>query len=340
MYKLTASYNRNGTATDTTNAASLGEYLDHEFESDDDALGAAMDLHDAGLDVAINISVEDIGITEDEVATKSGDEWWGIMVGAQTPAEFMDGETDAREAALSYLSQADVFSGTICSSFRDEAAKSDLVDKLAEVIEAQGIESIDYVYQGDDLGEHSGTWTGPRADAVEAAVDALGAEEVDGDYVYDDDASDAKWVNTSDELATLGAALLDGHDMSAAYSLWCAATGGDEYVSQWDALSADAEERGMDVSEDTIVFATNEGGGHEGWLTLNDGVIYVCEGGQRHALPTSSRTIAAALPLLPPPTPATSDIEALMAEAGRAGATEMVTTCECARVIAEAAACR
>lgn len=294
MYKITASYDRNGTTTDTSNAESLGDYYGHEFETEMDAGAAIAELEGAEAGAGLTFSVEDIGITETEVAAKSGAEWWARVVGDQTPAEFMERSESAvpSTSASRYLTKCP----RELVAFHDHAAKQAMAGKLVEVIEAQGIESIDYVYQGEDLGEHSGAWTGPRAEAIQAAVDALDAEGIDGDYVYHDEASDARWVNTGDDLAKLGAALLDGHSIGASYSLWCAATGGDEYRSQWDALSADAALRGMDVSEDIIVFAANDGGGLEGWLTLNDGVIYVCEGGERCELMGSPRTIAEALP--------------------------------------------
>ena len=144
MYIITASYDHNGTICDTSNHESLGDWYGHEFATEDDASQAADELAEspASLDYSVTYTVEDIGITEAEVASKSGDEWWSAVVGIQTPAEFMacaEQETP-RDAALAYLGAVVTTLNTV---FRNEDAKSDLADKLVEVIEAQAPTEVD-----------------------------------------------------------------------------------------------------------------------------------------------------------------------------------------------------
>ena len=136
-YIITAAADLSGTIIDSTDYRSLGEWCGYEFVT----AAAAADVRDTlehGGDVAgVTYTVEDIGITEAEVARKTADEWWAIMVGQQTPAEFMAGSglDDAEVAALAYLKCLAV-SDTTIANFRDEDVKSDLADKLVAVIEA------------------------------------------------------------------------------------------------------------------------------------------------------------------------------------------------------------
>lgn len=84
--------------------------------------------------------------------------------------------------------------------------------------------TIEYTY----VSENDGTWTGDRSAAIARGVEALAANECeDGTYIYR--ASDAEggdyYVVTADEVAELGAALLDGRSLSEAYSIWCSSAG-------------------------------------------------------------------------------------------------------------------
>ena len=73
--------------------------------------------------------------------------------------------------------------------------------------------------------ETSGTWSGDRAAAVDAAVEDLDAVRVEGDVlVYRADETGEYYAIDEDEAAEYGAALLSGRG-PAAYSLWCASTG-------------------------------------------------------------------------------------------------------------------
>lgn len=88
------------------------------------------------------------------------------------------------------------------------------------------IETIEYAYLSNSA-EIEGTWTGDRDAAVAAAVESLSASELaDGDYIYHASETAQWYVVDADDMATLGAAKLGGHE-SEAYSLWCAACGRD-----------------------------------------------------------------------------------------------------------------
>ena len=136
---ITASYEDRGNTIDTSNATSLGDHYGHEFATEADAEQVAQEL-DEGQEAwglgGITYTVEDIGLTEDEVAGKSADYWWSTMVGQQTPAEFMEhaDEDEPVEAALAYLRGVANNEGSFVHT---DDAEQDLADKLVEVIDAQ-----------------------------------------------------------------------------------------------------------------------------------------------------------------------------------------------------------
>lgn len=69
----------------------------------------------------------------------------------------------------------------------------------------------------------SGEWKCSRREAVKAAVEALGAEHVEGEtwrYHADETASD--WLVEEDDLVDLGGGLMAGHTLKSLYSHWCA----------------------------------------------------------------------------------------------------------------------
>lgn len=73
--------------------------------------------------------------------------------------------------------------------------------------------------------ETSGSWTGSREAAVEAAVKELDAVRVGDDVlVYRADETGEYYAFDEDEAAEFGAAVLSGLGQ-AAYSLWCASSG-------------------------------------------------------------------------------------------------------------------
>lgn len=57
--------------------------------------------------------------------------------------------------------------------------------------------------------------------AVAAAKTALEATETDEGYIYWDDATGAYWQVDARDMASLGAALLDGRPLHEVYSPWC-----------------------------------------------------------------------------------------------------------------------
>lgn len=73
-----------------------------------------------------------------------------------------------------------------------------------------------------------GYWTGDRAEALargRAAVRARQESYQTERYTYRADETGSHIEVTGDELARLGAALLDGRTMSEAYSVWCTESG-------------------------------------------------------------------------------------------------------------------
>lgn len=75
-----------------------------------------------------------------------------------------------------------------------------------------------------------GEWPCSRREAVKAAVEALGAEHVEGEtwrYHADETASD--WLVEEDDLIDLGGGLLAGHTLKSLYSHWCAEHEGEEF---------------------------------------------------------------------------------------------------------------
>ena len=85
--------------------------------------------------------------------------------------------------------------------------------------------TIDYTTT-DETGTHiEGTWTGAADAAIAAAVSALQADEDrhGRGYVYRETCGTLYRVD-SDDLARLGAALLDGHTLDRTYSVWCSAS--------------------------------------------------------------------------------------------------------------------
>lgn len=96
------------------------------------------------------------------------------------------------------------------------AVRSAYADELAD--------EIDYAWMGGCTEEY-GTWRGDKATAIAAGADAVDASR-DGDvWRYHADEVDADVIVSDDELAELGAALLDGHSTSEVYSIWCAGNG-------------------------------------------------------------------------------------------------------------------
>lgn len=86
--------------------------------------------------------------------------------------------------------------------------------------------NIDYAWIDDDCVERYGTWTGDRAVAIRAACEALDAVGLpDGRAAYYASESGSWWAVESDDLAALGAALLDGHTLDEVYSVWCSSSG-------------------------------------------------------------------------------------------------------------------
>lgn len=74
-----------------------------------------------------------------------------------------------------------------------------------------------------------GEWTGERAEAVRAGAEALDAELTDdGRYRYYADETSTDYLVDDDAVAELGAALLSGHSMSEAYSIWSSGTDAEE----------------------------------------------------------------------------------------------------------------
>ena len=74
----------------------------------------------------------------------------------------------------------------------------------------------------------SGYWTGDRAEALargRAAVSARQESYQTERYTYRADETGSHIEVTGDELARLGAALLDGRTMGEAYSVWCTESG-------------------------------------------------------------------------------------------------------------------
>ena len=87
--------------------------------------------------------------------------------------------------------------------------------------------SVDCTYR-------TGEWTGPMAEAIEAAADALSAYEAGEGYRYDDDGMRATYEVSAEDMAELGAALLSGHSLAEAYSIWCAGTVPEEVTgAEW-----------------------------------------------------------------------------------------------------------
>lgn len=87
--------------------------------------------------------------------------------------------------------------------------------------------AVRYSYLDQDGGERVSTRQGVDQDeAIEAAVEALGAYSDDEErtWIYADDATRSEWRSPRADMLTLGAALLDGHSLSAVYSVWCART--------------------------------------------------------------------------------------------------------------------
>lgn len=77
------------------------------------------------------------------------------------------------------------------------------------------------------------TYQGLRSAAVAAAVAALDAEpDSDGRHRYRDDATGDDYIVGEGDLARLGAALLDGHSLGDAYSIWCAESEAEEAESE------------------------------------------------------------------------------------------------------------
>lgn len=85
-------------------------------------------------------------------------------------------------------------------------------------------ETITYSFIEDCTSE-SGEWTGDKAEAVRAGVEAVDAEPHGDDYIYRATETRLDYIVDEDELAQLGAALLDGVPMAAVYSIWCSETG-------------------------------------------------------------------------------------------------------------------
>jgi hypothetical protein len=73
-----------------------------------------------------------------------------------------------------------------------------------------------------------GTWEGAFDAALakgRAAVHANPVAYTRDLYTYRADEVGSYWEVKARDLAELGAALLDGHDLSEAYSIWCTANG-------------------------------------------------------------------------------------------------------------------
>jgi len=69
-------------------------------------------------------------------------------------------------------------------------------------------------------------WAGDRDVAIRAAANALDAQrDRCGHWRYYAEEADEHYLIDPDDMAELGAALLDDHDMSEVYSLWCARSG-------------------------------------------------------------------------------------------------------------------
>lgn len=82
--------------------------------------------------------------------------------------------------------------------------------------------TITYAWMDGCAGE-AGTWTGDRGEAIARAAEELSAtEQDDGRYRYHADEGEADYLVDADDMAELGAALLDGHTMDECYSIWCA----------------------------------------------------------------------------------------------------------------------
>lgn len=89
-------------------------------------------------------------------------------------------------------------------------------------------ETIPYSYL-DGITEQYGEWTGDRSRAEKAGADALDAVSMGGGmYAHYADETSAWYLVDADDMVTLGAALLDGRDLSDVYSRWCAETGSEE----------------------------------------------------------------------------------------------------------------
>lgn len=92
--------------------------------------------------------------------------------------------------------------------------------------------AIRYTYLVDNT-ERRAAWHGDVDDAVEAGARALGAYSRDEEatWIYRADETGTDWQVSRRDLATLGAALLDGRDMSEVYSIWCAGSSATEIAA-------------------------------------------------------------------------------------------------------------
>ena len=98
------------------------------------------------------------------------------------------------------------------------------------------MEAIKYTYMTADREQ---AWAKRECDvdtAIHAAAWRLDAVDIgDGEYAYYAYETRTWWVVSEEDLARLGAALLDGHGTGDDYSLWCAGIVAVEYDTLDDA---------------------------------------------------------------------------------------------------------
>jgi len=85
-------------------------------------------------------------------------------------------------------------------------------------------EEIRYTWM-DGCTQKHGSWHGQRSEAVDRGVEAVDAYRFKGGWRYHADEVNAEVDVSDNDLAALGAALLSGHSMNEAYSIWCAEYG-------------------------------------------------------------------------------------------------------------------
>lgn len=87
-------------------------------------------------------------------------------------------------------------------------------------------EKIRYTYLDENRVQRYGEWVGDSSTAIRAAVERLNAVLLkDGNYRYHADEVGRDYLITTEEMASLGAAILSGHEDFDTYSLWCAECG-------------------------------------------------------------------------------------------------------------------